>query len=176
MQPGTCIVCGKPPVWKSNKCTEHEDPARVRNRRRLIRGIVLALVIVVALVVVSRYAVPGMDREQVSLEEYAARICGVDALHDDPTWEEAREYARARLSEHKKLAPPGELALYHESRIEALEGLLDAMEDKDSSAIMNVFEFVLDPDAMRSIRATEAGERSLSREDHRLLSQHGCVL
>ena len=131
--------------------------------------------IVVAIVVVG-YVVPVLDREQVSSEEYAVRICGVDALHDGATWGEAREYGQSRLSEHKKLEPPGELAPYHESRIEALEGFLDAIRDKDSNAIMNAFELVLDPDAMRSIRATEAGGRSLSIEDHRLLRQHGCVL
>lgn len=175
MQPGTCVECGRKAAWNSNKCSEHEDPAQARNRRRLIRRIVWAVGIVVAIVVVG-YVVPVLDREQVSSEEYAVRICGVDALHDGATWGEAREYGQSRLSEHKKLEPPGELASYHESRIEALEGFLDAVRGKDSNAIMNAFELVLDPDAMRSIRATEAGKRSLSLEDHRLLRQHGCVL
>ena len=100
MQPGMCIVCGKKPVWNSNKCTEHEGPAQARNRRRLIRGIVLALGIVAAIVLVG-YFVDVLEKEPVSLEEYAARICGVNALHDGATWGEAREYARARLSEQR---------------------------------------------------------------------------
>ena len=120
------------------------------------------------------YLLKESEPEPVSLEEYAARVCNADGLHDDATWGETRTHLQARLSEHKGLAPPADVVPYNEGRIAALEGFLDAIRDKDAKAIVNEYELIGNPDAMRGVRAGEAGERSLSHEHRRLLRQHGC--
>ena len=176
MQLGTCVECGRQAARNSNKCPEHEAAVQARNRRGSSTWrIVLTVGVAVAIVVgVGYYFLEEFQPEPVSLEEYAARVCNADSLQDNATWGETRMYLQDRLSEHKGLAPPAEVVPYNEGRIAALEGFLDTIRDKDAKAIVNEYELIGNPDAMRGVRAGEAGERSLSHEHRRLLRQHGC--
>ena len=175
MQIGQCVECGGQAKPGMNKCPEHlVGIGLTPDRHNPKRTVIIWVIVVSCVAYIGYHGWLRPNAEPVTLEEYAVVICGANVLHDGATWGEAREYARVKLSEHNGLAPPGDLVPYHEGRIETLEGFLDAIRDKDANAIMNEYELIFDPDAMRAARALGAGERSLSIENRRLLRQHGC--
>ena len=181
MQPGTCVEvdCDRPATRKSNRCDEHERAYQAQRPRknwtvgRILLWVGFAVFAVWLVIFVGRYLSDEFGQRDVTLEQYAALVCDLDAPSGD-TWGAVRDRLRVHLNARKGLVPLEEMREWHEGKIKMMEMVLDAIDEYDADAPMNEFLLIGNSGMHQAMAIDKAAGRSLSVETHRALRQHGC--
>ena len=112
-------------------------------------------------------------REPTTYAEYASLVC-VEDITIGATWEQYRQYLKARKQNMENTIPPDGVAEYHLATLALLNASLEATKGKDSGATANYYEFANAPDIITFAMAFAEAAEDLSAQAWRALDGHGC--